>query len=164
MSLVDVGTTYLVEVRLRDDFVDAAGAATLAQLQHAGFPCARSVRISSLFEVCGPLTQAHIQQAAKDLLCDGVTQEFKLLSHAPVLNGMNHWRVEVWLKPTVTDPVGESVRRAIAELGLPEPDGVRCGTAYRIVGKSSKNVLDRVARRVLANPVVHAFTVTEAYD
>ncbi|MBI4679592.1 MAG: phosphoribosylformylglycinamidine synthase subunit PurS [Elusimicrobia bacterium] len=164
MSLIATGTTYLVEVRLRAEFADAAGLAALAQLQHAGFAAARSVRVSSLYAVCGLLNQSHVQQAAKELLSDGVTQEFKLLSGAPVLDGMNHWRVEVWLKSTMTDAVGESVRRAMAELGLPEPERVRCGTAYRVLGRTTRNVLERAVRRTLVNPVIQTFTVTEAYD
>ncbi|MBI5624592.1 MAG: phosphoribosylformylglycinamidine synthase subunit PurS [Elusimicrobia bacterium] len=164
MSLIATGTTYLVEVRLRPEFTDAAGLAALAQLQHAGFAGVRAVRISTLYEICGPLNQSHVQQASKELLNDGVTQEFKVLSGPPVLDGMNHWRVEVWLKNTMTDPVGESVRRAIAELGLPEPERVRCGSAYRILGRTTKNILERIVLRTLANPVVHSFTVTEAYD
>ena len=164
MSLIATGTTNFIEVRLRPDFADAAGQAALAQLQHAGFPAARSVRLSTVYEICGTLNQSHLQQAAKELLSDGVTHEFKVLNAPPVLDGMNHWRVEVWLKPTVTDPTGESVRRAIAELGLPEPERVRCGTVYRILGKTTRNVLERVVRRTFANPVIHTFTVTEAYD
>ncbi|MFA6316824.1 MAG: phosphoribosylformylglycinamidine synthase subunit PurS [Elusimicrobiota bacterium] len=164
MSVIAAGTTYLVEVRLRPEFTDAAGAAALAQIQAAGFSAARQVRVSTVYEICGPLNQAHVQQAAKELLSDGVTHEFKVLNAPPVLDGMNHWRVEVWLKSTVTDSVGESVRRAIAELGLPEPEAVRCGSVYRILGRTTKNVLERTVRRTLANPIVHTFTVTEAYD
>lgn len=164
MSVITAGTSYLVEVRLRAEFADAAGLAALAQLQGAGFSTARTVRVSSLYEICGPLNQSNVNQASKELLSDGVTQEFKLLSAPPVLDGLNHWRVEVWLKSTMTDPVGESVRRAIAELGLPEPERVRCGAAYRILGRTTRNVLERVVRRTLVNPVVQTFTVTEAYD
>src|SRR5207244_4237249 len=103
---------------------DPAGEEALALLQEAGVNTARQVRSCQIYEIRGPLNLGHIHQAARELLCDGVTQEFKLASPAPVLNGMNHWRIEIWLKHSVTDAVGESVREALIELGLPAPASV----------------------------------------
>ena len=72
-----------------------------------------------------------------------------------------HWRIEVWLKPTVTDPVGESVRRAVSDLGLPRPEIVRTGKAYRIVGKVHRAQIDKLLNKLLANPVIHRARVVE---
>src|SRR5438309_1564852 len=83
------GNAYLVEVRLRPDFADADGASALALLQGCGIT-AREVRTSLVYEVRGPVNSAQVQQAARELLCDAVTQEFRLLSPTPAApNGMN---------------------------------------------------------------------------
>jgi hypothetical protein len=75
----------------------------------------REARLSRLYEIKGPLSANQAHQAARDLLNDPVTQEFRVVTPAPApLNGMNFWRVEVWLKPTVSDPVGDTVREALA--------------------------------------------------
>src|SRR4051812_15929288 len=105
---------YTVEVKLRPDFQDAEGQAALSLLQGLGLTAARDCRTSRLYELRGGLNSANAQLIARDLLCDPVTQEFRLVSAAePVLNGMSHWRVEVWLKASVADSVGDTVRAAI---------------------------------------------------
>lgn len=158
------GNAYTVEVKLRNDFTDAEGQAALALLQGLGLNTARDCRTSRLYELRGGLNSAHAQQIARDLLCDPVTQEFKLASSgAAVANGMTSWRVEVWLKSSVTDPVGDTVRSAIAEIGLPEPESVRVGTAYLIAGKCGRNQLEKVVARGLANPVIHRVVVSETH-
>lgn len=155
---------YTVEVKLRSDFADAEGQAALSLLQGLGLPGARDCRTRRLYELRGGLNSAHAQQIARDLLCDPVTQEFRLVSaNEAVLNGMNYWRVEVWLKGSVSDPVGETVRSAVAEMGLPEPEVVRVGTAYMIAAKCGRNQLEKLVARGLANPVIHRVTISETH-
>jgi phosphoribosylformylglycinamidine (FGAM) synthase PurS component len=155
--------SYQVEVKLKSDYADAEGQSALGLLHSLGVNTAKEVRASRVYELKGPLTAAQVQQAARDLLCDPVTQEFRVSNgHTPVLNGMNHWRVEVWLKNSVSDPVGDTVLSALVEMGLASPDTVRVGTVYHISGKCGRNQLEKAVARSLANPVVHRFSVAEA--
>jgi phosphoribosylformylglycinamidine (FGAM) synthase PurS component len=157
--------THLIEIRLRPEHTDAEGAGALALLHGQGLSSLREARVSRLFEIKGPLSANQALQAAKDLLCDAVTQEHRVVSpSAPPMNGMNSWRVEVWLKPTVTDPVGETVRDAVAEMGLPRPDSVRCAMVYRLSGRAAKAQLERAVSRSLANPLIQTAVVTEAHS
>ena len=156
--------THLVEVRLRPEHSDAEGFSALALLQAQGLGALKEARVSRLFEIKGPISANQVQQAAKDLLCDAITQEFRVVQPAAAqLNGMNSWRVEVWLKPTVTDPVGETVRDAIADMGLPKPDAVRCALVYRVLGRTTKAQLEKAVAKTLANPLIHRAVVTEAH-
>ena len=157
-------SSYTVEVKLRGDYADAEGQSALSLLQGLGLTTARDCRTSKLYELRGGLNAAHAQQIARDLLSDPVTQEFRLVNgHENVLNGMTHWRVEVWLKPSVSDPVGDTVRAAIVEMGLPEPESVRVGAAYLIAGKCGRNQLEKLIVRGLANPVIHRVVIAEAH-
>jgi len=157
------GGTYLLEVTLKPEFTDSEGLSALGLLHRAGVTAARCVRVGRLYELRGPLNLGHVHVAVRDLLCDCVTQEFRIC-HAvkPSPNNGNLWRVEVWLKPAVPDPVAESVRYALLELGIPDPE-VRCGLAYRITGKCGRNQLEKAAARSLANPVIHRCSVCEAH-
>lgn len=157
-------STHLIEVRLRPEHSDAEGAAALALLQAQGLSSLREARVSRVYEIKGPVTANQALQAAKDLLCDPVTQEYRAITPTPApLNGMNFWRVEVWLKPTVTDPVGETVRDAFADMGLPKPDSVRCALVYRLAGRAAKPQLEKLVSKTLANPLIHRAVVSEAH-
>ncbi|MBI5240233.1 MAG: phosphoribosylformylglycinamidine synthase subunit PurS [Elusimicrobia bacterium] len=153
--------SYLVEVCLKSDFTDAEGQSAQWLLNSAGLS-ARAVRVGRLYEMRGALNLGHVHVAVRELLCDCVTQEFRVwhASCAAPGNGCL-WRVEVWLKPTVTDTVGESVRDALRDLGIPDI-AVRCGLAYHIAGRCSRQQLDRAVARSLANPIVHRVSLHEA--
>jgi phosphoribosylformylglycinamidine (FGAM) synthase PurS component len=153
--------SYLVEVSLKPDFTDSEGSAAQWLLQCAGLP-ARAVRVGRLYELRGSLNLGHVHVAVRELLCDCVTQEFRICHSAGAPHSGCLWRVEVWLKPTVTDTVGESVCQALRDLGMPEVS-VRCGMSYHISGKCGRNQLDKAVARSLANPIVHRFSLHEAH-
>jgi phosphoribosylformylglycinamidine (FGAM) synthase PurS component len=156
--------THLVEVRLKAEFADAEGAAALQLLREQGLTALREVRASFVYELSGPLSPNQAHQAAKDALCDPVTQEFRVLTPgAPPMNGMNCWRVEVWLKPSVSDPAADTIKQAVAEAGLPAPVSARRGTAYRLYGRATAAQVEKAALKCLANPLIHAVRVSEAH-
>lgn len=155
---------HLIEVKLRLEFNDSEGAAAMALLREQGLTALKDVRAGRLYEISGPLSATQAHQAGKDLLCDAVTQEFRVVPASPApMNGMNFWRVEVWLKPTVSDPVGATVVDAIAEGGLPRPTGVRCVHLYLLNGRAVKAQVEKAVAKSLANPLIHRVVVTEAH-
>ncbi len=156
--------THFVEVRLKPEYADAEGAAALALLRGQGLTAIREVRVGRLYELKGPVTANHAQQAGRDLLGDPVTHEFRMVTPgAAPLNGMNFWRVEVWLKPTVSDPVGETVRESFVEMGLPKPESARCALVYRLNGRATKQQIEKAVAKSLANPLIHRVVVSEAH-
>ena len=156
---------HLIEVKLKNEFNDAEGAAAMALLREQGLSNLKEVRMGRIYEITGSLSASQAHQAGKELLCDAVTQEFRLIpaSSAP-MNGMNFWRVEVWLKPGVCDPVGATVIEAIAERGLPRPTVARCALLYLLNGRALKAQIERAAAKSLANPLIHRVIVTEAHS
>ena len=161
---IQTQNTYVLEVKLRGEFSDAEGAASLALLREQGLASLKDVRTGRLYELSGNLTANQAQQAGRDLLCDAVTQEFRMVpAGAARMNGMNFWRVEVWLKPTVSDPVGATVAEAVAEAGLPRPFSSRCGHLYLLTGRALKPQLEKAFSKSLANPLIHRIVVTEAH-
>jgi phosphoribosylformylglycinamidine (FGAM) synthase PurS component len=156
--------THLLEVKLKGEFNDAEGAAAMALLREQGLSSLKDVRTGRLYEICGSLSANQAHQAGKDLLCDAVTQEFRLVPSTPApMNGMNFWRVEVWLKPTVSDPVGATVIEAIVEGGLPRPTSARCAALYLLTGRAIKAQIEKAMGKSLANPLIHRVVVTEAH-
>ncbi len=161
---VQAQNTFVLEVKLRGEFLDAEGAGALALLKEQGLSSLKEIRTGRLYEITGGLTANQAQQAGKDLLCDAVTQEFRVVpSGAAPMNGMNFWRVEVWLKPTVSDPVGATVIEALAEAGLPRPSSARCGHLYLLNGRAMKPQIEKAFAKSLANPLIQRVVVTEAH-
>lgn len=74
-------------------------------------------------------------------------------------------RVHVQLKPTVLDPQGQTIQRALAGMGHPEIAAVRQGKYFEIdiADSISRDAalqnLTRVAQDVLTNPVIEDYSV-----
>ena len=165
MSLkIQPANVHLIEVKLKSEFNDAEGLAAMSLLREQGLSNLKEVRMGRLYEISGGLSANQAHQAAKDILCDAVTQEFRLVPASPApMNGMNFWRVEVWLKPTVSDPVGATVVDAIAEGGLPKPTSARCALLYLLNGRATSAQVEKAVAKSLANPLIHRVVVTEAH-
>jgi phosphoribosylformylglycinamidine synthase PurS subunit len=73
-------------------------------------------------------------------------------------------KAHVWvmLKPTVLDPQGQAIQHALAGLGYSSVKDVRQGKLFvlEMEGASRAQVeeqVNRIARDVLANPVIESF-------
>jgi phosphoribosylformylglycinamidine synthase len=74
-------------------------------------------------------------------------------------------RVYVSLKPTVLDPQGQTIRRALAGLGHSSVADVRQGKYFDIAIDNAVDrdkaaaELDQIAREVLSNPVIEEYRI-----
>ena len=77
-------------------------------------------------------------------------------------------RVYVSLKPTVLDPQGQAIAKALRSHGHPEVQEVRQGKYFEITFPDGadpaavQQEIDTIARDVLANPVIEDFRVAAA--
>jgi phosphoribosylformylglycinamidine synthase subunit PurS len=76
----------------------------------------------------------------------------------------NAMKAHVWvmLKPTVLDPQGQTVQRALSSLGYSQVQDVRQGKFFVLdLGESSREEaarqVERIAKDVLTNPVIEQF-------
>jgi phosphoribosylformylglycinamidine synthase II len=70
-----------------------------------------------------------------------------------MMKKLNEWRVEVAVRGEFTDPVGHGVLGSIADLGVTSVKDVRAVTVYLITGAISAAQLQRIASRLLCDPV-----------
>lgn len=74
-------------------------------------------------------------------------------------------RIYVQLKPTVLDPQGQTIRRALNSLGHQLITEVRQGKVFDIVvadgveREAALRELEEIAREVLSNPVIEEYRV-----
>ena len=73
--------------------------------------------------------------------------------------------VIVTLKPTVLDPQGMTIQRSVQSIGLPEVADVRQGKyfdvslAEGVSAERGKEVVQKLAKEVLTNPVIEEFRI-----
>ncbi|MFN8125977.1 MAG: phosphoribosylformylglycinamidine synthase subunit PurS [Candidatus Nanopelagicales bacterium] len=77
--------------------------------------------------------------------------------------------VDVMLKPEILDPQGRAVQGALTRLGLAGVDDVRQGKRFEItldgaLDDDRRDVLDRLAEELLANPVIEDYTLRVEAD
>ncbi len=74
-------------------------------------------------------------------------------------------RVFVTLKPSVLDPQGMTVQKALLTLGYAEAEQVRQGKYFEIQWKGDlrsleeRKKIERVASQILANPVIESYRI-----
>ena len=75
-------------------------------------------------------------------------------------------KAHVWVmpKPTVLDPQGQTIQRALAGLGYSKIEDVRQGKFFVLALDSLSRdeataQVERIARDVLANPVIEEFRI-----
>ena len=71
------------------------------------------------------------------------------------------WEVRIAYKPGVQDSEGESTLRGLQALGFKNVKKVGTAKVYRIEGDYSKDEIEEMCKRLLANPVSQDYEIEE---
>lgn len=145
----------IIEIRTKEKYAKNEEDGFIARMAHAGLKV-KAARLSRLYRVDGEFGRADFDRLGRDLLADPVSETYTLKPWRPALG--RAWRVEVWLKDSVTDVVGESVKGAVTDVLGKEPPVVRFGRAYCVACESELKLRHAVAK-TLVNETVNKFTV-----
>jgi phosphoribosylformylglycinamidine synthase len=105
-----------------------------------------------IFLIDSPAAPQQIDAAARRILADPIVETFERIDHPPRDSGS---RIEVHLKPGVMDPVAASAERVLRESGL-QVHQIRTGRAHLLRNRLDRDVLQRIASRLLANGVIES--------
>lgn len=144
----------IIEIRTKEKYAGSEEAGFLARMAHAGLKLS-SARLTRLYRVEADFSRAEFDRLGAELLTDRITETYSLKPGSGLRGG---YRVEVWLKDSVTDVVGESVKGAIADVLGREPGTVRFGRAYYVTGASEAG-LRRAVAGTLVNETVNKFKI-----
>jgi len=156
----------LIEIWTGDRFSENEEQALIGRLSRAGLDVG-AAKLSRLYAVDAAWPRRDFGRLASGLLADPIT-EHASLARRPGLE--KFYRVEVWLKKSATDVVGESVKEAIHDMLGRAPAGVRFGRAYYLFVRGARPASPRssdpcaaklraVVAKTLANEIVQNFTV-----
>ena len=158
--------THLFEIGYKPGVTDPVGRGLKHDIVHLGLAKVIQVMSAQLYKVMGKLSQEERLRIVKDLLCDPILNECRDPSPSPLPverakgEGKNKsTMIDVWYKAGVTDAVGDSVRKGIADLGILDVQDVRAGMRYHLQGVTQRTVAEKIALALLVNPLVHEMTI-----
>lgn len=127
-------------------------------LKEAGLRGWNCVSIASLYALEGSLTQEEIERSARELFSDPVTEKFSVNSKPA------HQQLffsDVWFKKGVTDPVAESILKALQDLKIGSCRCAFSGRRYEFFcknGSAPRSLLKKQLREFvtlnLLNPLI----------
>jgi phosphoribosylformylglycinamidine synthase subunit PurSL len=146
---------HKIEVRLKTHLPDPAGRGLIKDVQDLGISGVTDVRVVDVYWLESNLSQDKLELVAGSLLADKVTQEYWYGQNEGIDDQARGYKIiEVAYNAGVTDPVKDSVMKAIRDMGIPNVRAVATAKKYLIRGEVGQIELDTIASRLLVNPIV----------
>jgi len=153
-----------VEVRLKAPLRDRLGQTFAGQIADLGIRTVRAVRTAQLYFIQADWTEAQVERCCRELLIDPLVQEYsywlgeRAMPRPEIALSDDAHIVEVIFRPGVTDNLADDTMRGLSTLGLGDGVRVRTGQQFILFGSVTEDELDRIARRVLCNPLIQTYT------
>ena len=157
-------STYLfrIAVSIKPNFTDPRGEGLQKDIHDLGIGKAVAARVSDVYLIEGNPTPSEIDKIGAELLADPVVQDYSLDGMIP-LTGERIHIIEVAYNPGVLDPVEESTKKGIRDLGITSVRSVKTAKRYFLKGDLTADEINTICDKLLVNPVdQHVVTVREA--
>ncbi|MFA6320584.1 MAG: phosphoribosylformylglycinamidine synthase subunit PurL [Candidatus Omnitrophota bacterium] len=154
---------WRVEVREKAGFCDTLGESARKDISDIGFKNkVKEVKTVQVYLIDGDIDERDIKKICEGLLIDPVTQEYKYDGN--VFNEKNYKVVEIAYNPGVMDPVEDSAKKAIDDLGIKGIKSLKTAKKYLIRGDLSYSDIHSIAEKILYNKVIqHVVTKTSSH-
>jgi len=150
---------HRVEVSLKSHLPDARGLGLVRDIHDLGITTVSDVRVVDIYWLDADLTSDELDLICRELLADPVAEEYRYFASSPDIKsdkegegGARH-TIEVTYNAGVTDPVEETVMKAIRDLGI-SVRGVKTANKYLLEGRLDENQIDVICSRLLVNPII----------
>jgi phosphoribosylformylglycinamidine synthase subunit PurSL len=144
---------YSVAVSVKANLPDPRGAALQKDVQDLGISSLESARVSDIYIIAGNVTRKRIDKVCRELLADPLVQDYSIGESVKPAQ-KNVQILEVAYNPGVLDPVEDSVKKGIRDLGIQEIRSVKTAKRYYLRGQLTRDVLKVIADKLLVNPVI----------
>ncbi len=146
---------YRVEVRLKGHLPDARGLGLVRDIHDLGITTVSDARVVDIYWLDGDFTADEVELICQRLLVDAVTQEYRCsTSHGEIKAESGYHAVEVAYNAGVTDPLEDTVIKAVADLGLEGLRAVKSARRYLLQGQLDERELETICTRLLVNPII----------
>ena len=148
---------HRIEIWYRKGIFDPSSRGLCSDILDLNIKGVTGAEIGAVFLIKGTVSPAALKKVAQELLVDPVTQDFYSGKRNLPKGAVS---VEVWFKEGVTDTVGETARKGIADLGITGEFSVSTARRYLLYGKNiSKKKTGAIANRLLANEVIQTYKI-----
>jgi phosphoribosylformylglycinamidine synthase II len=147
---------HRVEVRLKSHLPDARGLGLVKDIHDLGITTVSDVRVVDIYWLDADLTRDELELICHRLLADSVTQDYSYQQSSRFEGEIKRQfhTVEVAYNAGVTDPVEDSVLKAIRDLGVAGVRTVKTSKRYLIQGQLDKQQIEVICSRLLVNPII----------
>jgi phosphoribosylformylglycinamidine synthase len=151
---------FRIEVWVKEGFADPRSEGLRKDILDLGITTVKRVRYITVYLLEGTLKDHELQSICRELLTDPIVEEYSI-RETPAPAGAV--LVEVAYNPGVMDPVEESVKKGIRDLGIDTITAVRTIKKHFLWGDLSEDTIKSIADKLLVNSVVqHLVTHKES--
>jgi phosphoribosylformylglycinamidine synthase II len=145
---------YSIEVCLKAGQPDPRGSGIARGISDLGIREKDiSASVSDFYWIDGSLTPKELERIARDLLVDPITQDHNCSPLQNADTSQTH-NITVTYNPGVTDPVEETLMKAITAMGITTVRAAKTAQRYRLEGALNSGELDIICARLLVNPII----------
>ena len=154
---------YRVEVWLKDRLPDVRGLSLVKDIYDLGITTVSSARVADIYWLHADLEPHELTLICHSLLADPVAQDLRCepASHGEEKVSADCHIVEVAYKAGVTDPLEETVTKAVLDLGIKGIKAVKTAKRYLIEGQLDDYQLKMICTRLLVNPIIQQVVQAE---
>jgi len=145
----------ILEIWTKDKYAKNEEMNLINKFKATGFNVGK-IYLSRLYKIESDFSQKDYKKISEKLLRDKITEKASLKGRKFGSKKMH--KAEIWLKPTSTDVVGESVLKAIGDIGLKEPFSARFGHAFYFEGMTESKARLMI-EKVLINEIINTYKI-----
>ncbi len=142
---------FRIEVSVKDGFADPRAEALRKDILDLGITAVKRVSVSDIYLLEGRLDETGLETICRELLTDPIVEEYSYRENSCPDDAH---LLEVAYNPGVMDPVEESVKKGIEDLGITAVEAVRTAKKYLLWGELSEEALQSICDKLLVNGVV----------
>ena len=144
---------FRISVSVKSSFIDPRGEGLQKDIRDLGIAKKVTARVSDVYSLEGDLSREDTERICQELLADPVVHEYSF-NETSTPTKKNGRLIEVTYNPGVMDPIEESVKKGIRDLGITAVTSVKTARRYLIEGALSQDELDTICDKLLVNPVI----------
>ena len=159
-TVMNGSSVYHIAVSVKAGLPDPRGAALEKDARDMGIRGLKSARVSDIYIISGDITREGVDKICRELLADPLVQDYSIGVLIERAHSSVHI-IEIAYNPGVLDPVEDSIKKGIRDLGIQGVESVKTARRYHLGGQLSEGNLKAIADKLLVNPVIQHIVTGE---